>query len=188
MRQVVEERGVGIRGMWHDTYRYLDGREEYAGGQFDWKPNQIQNSLATLLAVWSRQEPSDIPFFGRIGFMALGTGLVAWDTTPPAQPFSQSTLETEAFRKAISQGSIIFIDPITNVPTGGTPSPKIEITVNITNAEANGLSLREFGLFGGTATIAFDSGEMVNWVVHQRIDKDSSFEIDRIIRLEYVTQ
>ena len=77
--------------------------------------------------------------------------------------------------------------PITNLPTGGVPSSKLEITVNILSGEANGLSLREFGLFGGTATIAFDSGEMVNWIVHSRIDKDSSLEISRVIRIEFVT-
>ncbi len=174
-----------IVGRWRDVIRYKDGSSELGNSDgFEWKPNQIQNSFATLLAAWSRDEPG----FERINFLALGTGLVGWDTTPPAQPFTQTTLQTEAFRKAITQPSIEFIDPITNISTGGVPSSKIEIGVVIGLGEANGLSLREFGLFGGEATIAFDSGSMVNWVTHARIDKDSSFEIDRTIRIEFVTQ
>lgn len=184
-RIVHVERGPIAIGRWQDLYRFEDGSEQFGfGGEFEWRPNQIQNPFATLLAAFCRDEPG----YGRISYLGLGTGLVGWDTTPPAQPFSQATLTTEAFRKAIPQPDIIFIDPNTNLSTGGVPSSKLEILVNIGAGEANGLSLREFGMFGGLATIAFDSGSMVNWIVHSRIDKDGSFEIDRTIRLEFVTQ
>jgi hypothetical protein len=96
-------------------------------------------------------------------------------------------LTTEYFRKAVPQVDLVYIDPVTNVPTGGTPSSKLEITVTILTTEAAG-TMREFGLFGGTATSTLDSGEIVNWIVHSKIEKDSSFEIERKIRLEFVTQ
>jgi len=96
-------------------------------------------------------------------------------------------LTTEYFRKAIAQPSIVYIDPITDISTGGVVSSKLEITVTLATTEANG-SLREFGMFGGTATSTADSGQMVNWISHSRIDKDSSLEIERKIRFEFETQ
>lgn len=172
---------VVIRGEWQDTLKYADGRKEVRSGAF--KPNQIQNMFATLLATWCRGESG----YDRITYFAVGHGDVSWDTAPPTQPYSQTTLEDEYFRKAIPQGDIVYVDPETGIPTGGTPSSKIEITVTLTSGEANG-TLREFGLFGGTATAALDSGEIVNWVVHNRIDKDTSLEIERIVRIEFVTR
>jgi len=184
MGKLIVEKGPRIVGRWFDVIRYLDGSSELGEhGEFDWGWNQIQNSFANLIAAWCRAESG----YDRIGFMGIGSGLVAWDTTPPTQAYSQTTLTTEYFRKAISQPEIYFIDPSTNLPTGGTPSPKIEIDVTLGLTEANG-TLREFGLFGGTATITLDSGEMVNWIVHTRIDKDSSMEIDRKVRIEFETQ
>jgi hypothetical protein len=182
---MLERVSAAVRGEWFDVFRFADGRETHGPhGEFRWRPNQIQNTFATLLAIWARGEAG----YSRINHMALGEGLVSWDSVPPAQPFAQAALTTEAFRKVIPQVDIAFIDPNTNLPTGGVPSNKLRITSVIGGAEANGLSLREFGLFGGSSTLAFDSGEMVNWVAHARIDKDASFEIDRTVRLLFVTQ
>jgi len=182
---LAREMAFGIRGRWQDTFRRIDGTVEPGpGGEFEWRPNQIQNSFATLLATWLRGESG----YARLSYLAVGTGLVGWDAATPAQPYSQTTLETEVFRKAIPQGDIVYLDPATDLPTGGTPSSKVEITSTIAYGETNGNSLREFGLFGGTATITTDSGEMVNWIIHHRIDKDSSLEIQRKVRIEFVTR
>lgn len=173
-----------VVGRWKDRIRQVNGPwEEGQEGQFEWDFNQIQNSFASLLASWCRAEAG----YDRIGFMGIGSGAAGWDSVPPTQLYSQTILTAEYFRKAISQVSIVFIDPITNISTGGVPSSKIELTVLLASGEANG-TLREFGLFGGTATVSLDSGEMVNWVVHSRIDKDSSIEIERKVRIEFVTQ
>ena len=172
-----------IVGRWFDVLKYTDGRVEHGQhGEFEWGFNQIQNSFATLLAAWARGETG----YYRINYVGIGSGLVGWDTTPPTQSYNDTTLTTEYFRKAITQPTIVYIDPSTDLPTGGVPSSKLEITITLLTSEANG-TLREFGLFGGTAGIALDSGEMVNWIVHSRIDKDSSLEIERKIRLEFVT-
>jgi len=173
-----------IIGRWFDTYRYTDGRV-VAGehGEFEWGWNQIQNTFATLLAAWCRGESG----YDRITYLAVGSGQSSWDTTPPTKSYDATTLETESFRKAVGQVDIVYLDPDTDIPTGGTPDAKIEITVTLLTSEANG-TLREFGLFGGTATASADSGQMVNWISHSRIDKDSSFEIERKIRIEFVEQ
>lgn len=175
---------VRIIGKWHDKVRKVDSDKWRPGltGEFEWKPNQIQNVFATLLASWCRGESG----YDRIGYVGIGSGLVSWDTTPPSQPYSQTTLITEYFRKAIAQVDIVFIDPVTNLPTGGTPSSKIEITFTLDSSDANG-TMREFGLFGGTATSILDSGEIVNWIVHSRIVKDSSLVIQRKVRIEFQT-
>jgi hypothetical protein len=176
-----ERKMPSIKGMWFDTFRYTDGRVlPGPSGSFEWKDNQIQNTFSKLLACWARAESG----YDRINYFAVGSGLVSWDTTPPTQSYNQTTLTTEYFRKAVPQADIIFIDPVTNLPTGGTPSRKLEITCTLSTSEGNG-TLREFGLFGGTATGTLDSGEMVNWIVHYRIDKDSSLEIQRKVRLEF---
>ncbi|MHA2428750.1 MAG: hypothetical protein ACXADB_12075 [Candidatus Hermodarchaeia archaeon] len=177
----IDELAMGFRGEWQDTMRYLDGRTKVIKGPI--KPNQIQNTFSTLLTSLCKGESG----YDRIGYIGIGSGLVSWDSSTPSQPYSQTTLTTEYFRKAIDAADIVYIDPSTNLPTGGTPSSKIEITVTLLTSEANG-TMREFGLFGGTATITLDSGEMVNWVVHGRIDKDTSLEIERQIRIEFATR
>jgi hypothetical protein len=173
-----------VVGRWQDVFSYIDGYSERRPiNEFEWGFNQIQNSFRKLLAAWSRAELG----YSRIGYMGIGSGLSSWDTTPPTQSYDQSTLETEYYRMTVPQGDIVFIDPISGDPTGGVVSNKLEITVNIGTSDANG-DMREFGLFGGTATSALDSGEMVNWIVHDLISKDSGFEIQRKIRLEFVYQ
>jgi len=185
MKRIIEtervDRAFAI-GRWQDVFMYRDGTKKILPeGEFEWGFNQIQNAFRTLLACWCRSESGYL----RIGFMGIGTGLVGWDTTPPTQSYDQATLEAEYYRLTIPQGDIVFIDPVSGTPTG-YPTNKIEITVNIGYSEANG-TMREFGLFGGTATSALDSGEIVNWIVHDRIDKTSGFEIQRKVRIEFVT-
>lgn len=188
--EIVEEEAVVIRrksphvqiqGEWQDTLKYKDGTQKVVRGII--KPNQIQNQFAVLLASLCRGESG----YDRIAYMGIGRGDVAWDSGAPSQPYSQTTLEDEFFRKAIPQADIVFVDKDTNVPTGGTPSSKIEITVTLATSEANDV-LREFGLFGGTATASVDTGEIVNWIAHDRIDKDNTLEIERIVRIEFVTR
>lgn len=174
------ERGF-IVGRWQDTLRYRDGKIKLLPeGEFSWGFNQIQNTFRTLLACWCRAESG----YDRIGFMGIGSGLAGWDTTPPTQDYDQAILTSEYYRMTIPQGDIVFIDPSTGSPSG-SPTSKLEITVNMGYSDANG-TMREFGLFGGTAISALDSGEMVNWIVHDRIDKTSGFEIQRKVRIEFV--
>lgn len=175
---------IGVIGRWFDTLRYVDGTVALGEhGEFDWGWNQIQNTFAKLLAAWCKEEAG----YSGISFMGVGSGLTAWDTTPPTKAYSQTTLTTAYFRKAVGPSDIVYIDPITDISTGGVVSSKLEITVTLGTAEANG-ALREFGLFGGTATSTLDTGEMVNWISHSRIDKDSSLEIERKVRFEFETQ
>lgn len=173
-------------GEWQDTLIYKDGSDRVIilpDGEFVWGKNQIQNSFALLLGALLRDEPG----YSRIGFIGIGSGNASWDTVPPTKSYSATTLNNEVFRKAIPQADIIFIDPDTDISTGGVPSSKLEITYTLDTTEAN-YDLREFGLFGGEATASFDTGSMVNWVSHTKIEKTSAFELNRRIRLTFDTQ
>jgi len=169
-----------VVGRWQDVLTYRNGdRKILPEGSFEWGWNQIQNVFKKLLACWCRAESG----YGRINFLGIGEGLPGWDSVPPVQGYDQVTLTHEYCRLEIPQGNIVFIDS-DNLPTG-YPTNKLEVTVNIGYDDANG-TMREFGLFGGTATSALDSGEIVNWIVHDRIDKTSGFEIQRKVRIEFV--
>jgi hypothetical protein len=178
-----KENGPKIIGRWFDTIHRKDGSVE-AGeqGMFEWGFNQIQDVFSTLLAALCKGEAG----YSRISYMGIGSGLVGWDTTAPTKSLQATSLTTEFFRKAVAPADMIFIDPTTDLDTGGTPSPKMEITVTLDYADAIG-ALREFGLFGGTATTSLNSGQMVNWISHGRIDKDGSMQIVRKVRLEFRT-
>lgn len=172
-------------GRWFDVYRYLDGTKKVGlQGEFEWGWNQIQNTFATLLAGLCSSDTTNFP--NAINYIAVGEGLGAWDITPPTIPYSDTTLTTETFRKAITPATDIgYLDGSNNPSV--SPTKKIEVTTTLLTSEANG-DLREFGLFGGDATASTDSGSLVNIVTHTLIVKDSSFEIQRKIRIEFQTR
>lgn len=186
MSRIITEKCPIVVGRWFDTYRFIDGSTEFGQhGEFEWGFNQIQNTFANLLAGWCIQEPT---YTAGINVMGIGHGLVAWDTSfPTSFDHNATTLEDEYFRKEITEGTdSYFISPVDN-SASLVPTPKIEIVVLLETTEANG-DMREFGLFGGDAIPAtLDSGTMVNWIAHSKITKDSSFEIERRIRILFGT-
>jgi hypothetical protein len=165
---------VIVRGKWQDKIIYENGTVVIS----DWTPNQVQNTNATLLASLMKIEAG----ITGIQYIAVGAGLAAWDAVPPAQPYTQTTLTTEYFRKAIAPAEITFRDALGNLSL--PPTNIIQIDVTLLPAEANGTQ-REFGIFGGNATAAADSGYMVNWLVHGRIDKDATMTIQRSVRFTF---
>jgi hypothetical protein len=185
MSRVVSENLSRVSGKWFDRILRKDGSVEFGQhGEFKWDSNQIQNTFMSLLAGFCIQEAT---FSAGINVLGVGHGDVAWDSTPPTLSHSDTTLLDEFFRKELTEGTdSYFINPGTNAPSV-TPTNKIEMTVLLDYAEANG-ALREFGLFGGDALPGtLDSGQMVNWVRHARIDKDSSMAIERKIRILFET-
>ena len=166
-----------MRGEWRDRIFRAGELVEDSG----WRPNQIQNSDALLLAHLMKNT------VGQAGilYFAYGTGLVSWDASPPTLDPGDTTLVTEVLRQAVPIANITFRDPSTYVDIDPTPSNVIEVEMVLTSGEANGSSLREFGIFGGDASGAGDSGYMVNWVRHGRIDKDSTMTIQRSVRFTF---
>jgi hypothetical protein len=189
MGSILTEKGPRIIGRWFDKHLYVDGTIEYGQhGEFEWGYNQIQNTFASLLAGWCVQEAT---YTEGINVLAVGSGLVGWDSSfPTSFDYNRTTLIAEYFRKGITEGTdSYFINPADDSPSV-TPTCKIEIVVLLDLAEANG-DMREYGLFGGSANPASpggkDTGMMVNWVAHSKITKDSSFQIERRIKILFGT-
>lgn len=175
------QRTIRMRGEWRDIVRDPLGRVLLDTG---WRANQVQNTNAIMLASLAKRR---VGYDGLLWF-AYGTGLPAWDSAPPAQPFAQTTLTTEVFRKTIPALSITFRDPITGVSIEPVPSNVIQVDITLGLLEANGNAMREFGIFGGNATFVSNSGLMNDWIVHDRIDKNSSISIDRSVKFTFEVQ
>ena len=169
-----------IRGEWRDVIKNAaTGKILLDTG---WKPNQIQDTNATLLAMLFRELIQGSPAItAGPQYLAIGSGQTSWDTAPPTLSRSDTTLDTEFERKQLTASDIVYIDPTTKA-VSGSETRAIEITVTFSTSEGNGGIWREFGFFGGDATGATDSGYMINWVSHGRIDKDSTMTIVRKCR------
>jgi hypothetical protein len=153
-----------------------------------WRRNQVQNVAPIVAAsLFRRAGETAFPGFVGISYMVVGSGLVAWDTTPPTQDAADTTLTTEVFRKAVLESDMFFLDPPAALGSAAVvgPTRKIGITATIDTTEAL-TSLREFGLFAGLATGTVDTGSVVNWVVHPLVNHDSSFSIVRTVELEFL--
>lgn len=180
--RVQERMKNGLRGRWRDEIYSADGVLVSDSG---WSDNQIQDTAATIVAgCLSRLDELPATWEG-ISYLALGEGQGAWDTAAPAQNKADTTLNNEQFRKAVLDSDIVFIDALGGAVSGaGVETRFIRCTVTIGVGEANGLSLREFGLFGGDAGAGANTGYIFNWVVHGRIDKDATMVIVRTIEVE----
>lgn len=165
-----------VRVLWRDHIQYTDDREDV---WTDWKPNQIKNVFVALLAALLKGHAG----YAGISYFAVGEGLVAWDATPPTLVKTATTLETETYREVVTGSTdIAYLDALGGSVVGG-PTRFIRITVVLGTADANG-DLREWGLFGGTATATLDSGEIIDQVSHALIVKDSAMIITRTIEFE----
>lgn len=176
----MEEYTLSMVGMWQDTYTYRDGRVV----QTPWHKNQIKNLAAVIAGgLFGRQGEKAAPFVG-FSYLAVGSGLDAWDAVPPVADKTQTTLVTETFRKAADLVDIVWLDPDTDA-VSVVPTRKVQVSVTLLPAEANG-TLREFALFCGDASGVADSGLMFNGVTHGRIDKDDGVTITRKIRILFL--
>lgn len=186
MGSILTEKGPRVIGRWFDKHLYVDGTIEYGQhGEFEWGFNQIQNTFANLLAGYCVQEAT---YTAGINVLGIGHGLIAWDSSfPTSFDYNQATLIDEYFRKEITEGTdSYFIDP-SDDSVSATPTPKIEIVVLLDLLDANG-DMREFGLFGGDSLPGTpNSGTMVNWIAHSKVTKDSSFQIERRIKILFGT-
>ena len=167
-------------GEWRDVLIRADGVRIDSG----WRRNQIQNTYAQLLAAFVGLESTFLP----VGFqyMAVGSGLLAWDTTPPIQSYGDTTLTTEFYRKAITKFDTSYRDPATfavSVPI--TNVIQVDITFGI--GEATG-DHREWGIFAGNATGVVDTGYMFNWVVVPKLTKGAGDVLTRSVRFTFPIQ
>lgn len=157
-----------------DTIIYADGKEEVRE-----YCNLVVNDCSKLIACLMSNQPT----CKGIKYWAVGKGESNWSNeNSPIPELTNSTLVRETFRKEILPENIVFLDKDNNPTTDF--SNKLQIAVEFTEDEANG-ELREFALFGGTATEMLNSGIMINHKIHPLICKTSGMRLKRVIRLTF---
>lgn len=141
--------------------------------------NIIVNSASVLISRLLKD--SGEPTAG-ISYLAVGTGGIGWNLQdPPAPTTSATTLTGELERKAIGVNDTNFIDPDTGDPVG-TATNIVDYSVTFSESEAVG-ALVEMGMFGGDATVALNTGTMVNWRTFPVINKTNSMTLTIIFRI-----
>lgn len=169
----------GITGTYNDRLTDIGSQPPWTSG---WQANRIVQSCDQLLAALLKGQTG----LQGLMYLAIGQGEVAWDINNPAPPETSIHLHSELIRYPLSADQITFIDNAQQPST--VPTHQLQITVEIpgTDLVTNGYqSLREFGLFGGDASDAADSGYLINYVIHPRIDIIPSATLNRQMRLKF---
>ena len=148
----------------------------------EWKSNRIVQNSDILIASLMKGEPNT----SGILFLAFGTGEESWDDTNPNAAAGTQQLANEFFRHRIAPSELIYLDEL------GRPSiratRRIGVNVNLIGSErveGDFLSLREFGLYGGDASDALNSGLLINYVIHPRIDLTATVTLNRQLILTF---
>jgi len=142
-------------------------------------PNVIVTVASILVArlFKDNSEPANGAFA-----LALGTGDPSSDPfSPPAATAGQTTLEAEVIRKQFA--SVNFIDTLGAV--SATATNVVDFTTFFSESEAADTPLLEMGLFGGDATLAPNTGTMINYRTFKVINKSSTSTLTITWRLTF---
>jgi len=139
--------------------------------------NTKMDSVAILMAALMANDPAH----GGILYHAQGRGDGGWGPSPPAVNTADTTLFDEAGRNPPS--SIVFLDPFDVVVAGPTNVIRVRTVYGL--ADLAGETLREQALFGGTATVAVDSGLIINVLRGPGIFKSGAIQLARNVKLTY---
>lgn len=176
-----------MRGDWQDFEILPDGtRRLIAEGR-----NLVVNTAYVAMAMAMKQNPA----YGGFLYWAVGDGgatatTAAWDagviagTIAPAK--TNTKLVREVFRKAISPANIVFLNAVGAV--SATPTNRLQITIIFDENEPSGsgpTDLREWGVFGGDATAAANSGRLINRKVHKTYTKSTVSKLERVLRFTF---
>lgn len=162
-----------ISGCYSDQL-YSPATNKYS--TYDWRSNTIVNSSRQLIAGLLKNDSS----LKGILFLALGSGDVEWDMGVPSVNASITHLAAETARFPITPEQMIYLDEH-NVPVRD-PARGLEISVSLGPLQ-NKMELREFGLYGGTATGETASGFLINYVIHPLFVMEAGTILTRRIRL-----
>lgn len=169
-----------LRGKYRDIIVTSKGRVQWDSG---WHCNLIVEQCRVLLAALMKGDEE----MDGILYCAVGAGEKDWDSQRPIPPLTTAQLTNEVYRMPVSAEQITYLDETdqpSEIPTG-----RLEITIEFHGEDmvSNGYqSLREFGLFGGNATEEVNSGLMIDYIIHPRIDLIPSTELRRSVRLTFM--
>lgn len=161
---------VHMTGEIIDRIHYADGRVEERVGH-----NLVVNNFLNLVMSLLKQQSG----YKGIQYWAVGSGASSWDGSMPNPDINSTKLTAELGRVAIIAGEIKFLNSDYNEVS--TPTNILQISHTFGPSDCNGV-WREFGIFGGNATTAKDSGIMINKRHHAVITKTEEMTIERIMR------
>jgi hypothetical protein len=161
---------VHMTGEIIDRIHYADGRVEERVGH-----NLVVNNFLNLVMSLLKQQSG----YKGIQYWAVGSGASSWDGSMPNPDINSTKLTAELGRVAIGAGEIKFLNSDYNEVS--TPTNILQISHTFGPSDCNGV-WREFGIFGGNATTAKDSGIMINKRHHAVITKTEEMTIERVMR------
>ncbi len=162
-----------MRGIYRDVIDSPSGRRLSDSG---WASNTIARSVWPLLAgLLCGQEG-----WQGIRFWAVGEGDPAWDQSPHRAGPEVEGLRSEFDRLPVTRGDITFLDAEDRPSERPTPRLEIRLVFRWPDRER---TLREFALVGGEADEGAGSGQLVNYVVHRRVDLPAGSTLSRTLRL-----
>jgi hypothetical protein len=168
----------GFKGEVFDKINHPDGTIEFRERSFNIVVDQVSKLIACLIKFETGYNAGKL-------YWALGDGATSWDTTPYSPLNTNVKLVNEVFRKEITSANRYFVDASGNKLGAGVISNRLQLDIIIDSGEANGFSLREFGIFGGNASATKDSGIQINHKAHARIDKVVGMSIERSVRFTF---
>lgn len=161
-----------MRGIYRDVVDDASGRCRHDSG---WASNTIMRSAWPLVAALLRGEEG----LGGIRFWAVGEGDPAWDVAPAAASPEIERLHAEIDREKVGSESMTYLDE--QGAASDRPTPRLEISLTFSWPVAR--TLREFALVGGDAGERPDTGYLVNYVIHRRLDLPAGSKLTRKLRL-----
>jgi hypothetical protein len=146
--------------------------------QTPWQSNLIVEGLRRVLAALMKGEGQGLTFW------AVGTGQDSWDNTKPSDEERRqiTQLYNETKRKPIPPEQMIFMGN-----NDSSLSNELQIRMNFLAEDIPVIGdrrLREFGLISG-GTVDPNTGILINHVIHDRIDLQEGFTLQRTLRLTF---
>lgn len=167
---------VIVSGIYRDQLADANCRIQWDSG---WRSNLIVRDCSLLLAALMKRQEG----LTGILYWAVGEGEDTWDVKCPSPASNTSRLFSEIARQALSEKQIVYLG------SNNKPTNTLEITAEFKGEDFimkdRFVSFREFGLFGGDATEKPNSGFMIDYIIHPRIDLDKSMKLLRSVRLTF---
>jgi len=114
-------------------------------------------------------------------FIAVGKGHATWDESAKGEDRGAGRLVDEVARKRVLPASVTFLNP--SGESSEAPTARVQFAVTFDEGEATG-TLRECGLFGGAASMEADSGTLLSYFTHPRMEKASGMTLSRTLRVD----
>lgn len=168
-----------ITGKYNDSLTDNGVQSAWTSG---WRTNRIVLKCDRLLSALLKGEAG----IQGLLYLAVGEGEAVWDDSNPDPAETATQLRNELIRYPLAAEQITFLDSV-GQPTSA-PTHRLQITVEIKGTDfvlTGYQSLREFGLFGGDASVTPNSGYLINYVIHPRIDIIPSATLTREMELNF---